>query len=153
MGLRFRRSVRLLPGVRWNFGLKSTSISIGRPGLRYTFGTKGARISAGVPGTGVSWTQSAPTPAQMVSRVPITSNIRRIWLPAIVFVAAIVLAYVSSQSNKSADRTPTLSQPVAQTAAPKSIRSPNDLYISETLKYQSLTGERASPSRGAPSNQ
>ena len=76
MGLRFRRSIRLLPGVRWNFGLKSTSISIGGRGLHYTVGTKGARIGAGLPGTGLSWSQAAPTPSQIIGRVPVTSRLR-----------------------------------------------------------------------------
>ena len=35
MGLRFRKSIRLMPGVRVNFSLKSASISIGAPGATY----------------------------------------------------------------------------------------------------------------------
>src|SRR3954452_17728192 len=96
MGWRFRRSIRVLPGVRWNFGLKSTSVSIGGRGLHYTVGTKGARISAGLPGTGLSWSQAAPTPAQMARHVAFTTKIRKVWLPLIVFVGAICLAYAST---------------------------------------------------------
>ncbi|WP_454616503.1 DUF4236 domain-containing protein [Bradyrhizobium cenepequi] len=111
MGLRFRRSVRLLPGVRWNFGLKSTSLSIGGRGVRYTFGTKGARVSAGFPGTGLSWSQAAPTPAQIARQVGSTSKGRRVWLPLIVFVGAIYLAYASTRSATTA---PPAQRPAAQ---------------------------------------
>jgi hypothetical protein len=53
---RFRRSVKILPGVRWNFGKKSTSLSIGGRGANYTVGTSGSRTTVGIPGTGLSYT-------------------------------------------------------------------------------------------------
>ena len=53
---RFRRSVKLFPGVRWNFGKKSSSLSIGGRGAHYTFGTSGSRTTVGIPGTGLSYT-------------------------------------------------------------------------------------------------
>jgi hypothetical protein len=54
---RFRRSVRLLPGVRWNFGKRSSSLSFGVRGAHYTMGTRGSRTTVGIPGTGLSYTQ------------------------------------------------------------------------------------------------
>src|SRR6266542_3789705 len=54
---RFRRSIKILPGVRWNFGKKSTSVSFGPRGLKYTIGTQGSRTTVGIPGTGLSYTQ------------------------------------------------------------------------------------------------
>jgi hypothetical protein len=62
MGLRFRRSWSVVPGIRFNLGLKSGSVSFGTRGLRYTVGTSGSRISAGIPGTGLSWTQKLKSP-------------------------------------------------------------------------------------------
>jgi Protein of unknown function (DUF4236)/Bacterial SH3 domain len=53
---RFRRSIKLLPGIRWNIGKKSTSVSFGVRGLNYTLGTKGSRTTVGIPGTGISYT-------------------------------------------------------------------------------------------------
>ena len=53
---RFRRTFKLLPGVRWNIGKKSTSVSFGGRGLTYTLGTKGSRATVGIPGTGISYT-------------------------------------------------------------------------------------------------
>jgi hypothetical protein len=53
---RFRRSIKLLPGVRLNFGKKSASISVGTRGASYTIGTRGSRTTVGIPGTGLSYT-------------------------------------------------------------------------------------------------
>lgn len=60
MGLRFRRSIRIAPGIRMNFGLKSLSISARVRGLKYTTGTRGRRITVGLPGSGLYWTNSLP---------------------------------------------------------------------------------------------
>ena len=144
MGLRFRRSIRLLPGVRWNFGLKSTSISIGGRGLHYTVGTKGARISAGLPGTGLSWSQVAPTPSQIAGRAPI---IRKIWLPFIIFLSAIYLAYATSRPSPPSIKVPASPQSAAQMSStrsgPNSIPQSYDLYIEQTQQYEALRGKGA----------
>jgi hypothetical protein len=62
MGLRFRRSWSVIPGIRFNLGLKSGSVSFGTRGLHYTVGTSGSRITAGIPGTGLFWTQKLKSP-------------------------------------------------------------------------------------------
>lgn len=55
MGLRFRKSVKIAPGVRVNMGKKSASISVGTKGARHTISTTGKRTtSVGIPGTGIS---------------------------------------------------------------------------------------------------
>jgi len=53
---RFRRSIKIFPGVRWNIGKKSTSVSVGGRGAHYTVGTSGSRTTVGIPGTGLSYT-------------------------------------------------------------------------------------------------
>src|SRR5271163_2487073 len=53
---RFRRSFKILPGVRWNIGKKSSSISLGGRGCHYTIGPSGTRTTVGLPGTGLSYT-------------------------------------------------------------------------------------------------
>lgn len=54
MSLRFRRSMKLLPGVRLNFGKETVGLSFGVPGARYTMNSKGRRtFSTGIPGTGL----------------------------------------------------------------------------------------------------
>jgi hypothetical protein len=59
MGFRFRRSIRILPGVRLNIGKRGVSTSIGGRGHWLTFGGKRKpTVSLGVPGTGLRYTQS-----------------------------------------------------------------------------------------------
>ncbi len=60
MGLRFRKSFKIAPGVKINLGKKSTSISLGGKGVHYTLTSKGKRTtSIGIPGTGVYYTSSS----------------------------------------------------------------------------------------------
>jgi uncharacterized protein DUF4236/SH3 domain-containing protein len=74
---RFRRSIKILPGVRWNIGKKSTSVSLGGRGLTYTIGTKGSRTTVGIPGTGLSYTQihSHSKPGSAVPPPPLPSSV------------------------------------------------------------------------------
>ncbi len=54
MGLRFRRSISIVPGVKLNFGKTGMSVSAGMPGFHKTFHTSGkVTTSVGIPGTGI----------------------------------------------------------------------------------------------------
>ena len=54
MGLRFRKSISLIPGVRLNFSKSGMSVSSGVPGFRKTINTKGqVTTTVGIPGTGL----------------------------------------------------------------------------------------------------
>ena len=56
VGLRFRKSFKIAPGVRLNFSNKSTGLSFGGNGLRYSINSSGRRTSSvGIPGTGLSY--------------------------------------------------------------------------------------------------
>lgn len=55
MGFRFRRSVRLLPGVRLNFSRSGVSTTVGGRGASVTVGKRGARANVSIPGTGMSY--------------------------------------------------------------------------------------------------
>jgi hypothetical protein len=56
MGFRFRRSVKILPGIRLNFGKRGISTSIGVRGAHVTIGKTGTRTTVGLPGSGLSYT-------------------------------------------------------------------------------------------------
>jgi hypothetical protein len=56
MGFRFRRSIKILPGVRLNFGKRGISTSIGIRGAHITVGKTGTRTTVGLPGSGLSYT-------------------------------------------------------------------------------------------------
>jgi tetratricopeptide (TPR) repeat protein len=54
MSLRFRRSIKLIPGVRLNFSKSAIGLSVGVPGARVSVNTRGdVYTSAGIPGTGL----------------------------------------------------------------------------------------------------
>lgn len=53
MALRFRRSMKIAPGVRLNIGKKGGSVRLGPRGSGVTLGTSGTRVSAGIPGSGL----------------------------------------------------------------------------------------------------
>lgn len=57
MRFRCRRSVKIIPGVRLNFGKKGASISVGPCGAKLTVGPSGTRATVGIPGTGISYTE------------------------------------------------------------------------------------------------
>ena len=54
MGWRFRRSIKIAPGVRWNLGLRGSSISVGGRGFTVNFSKRGVRRTVSIPGTGIS---------------------------------------------------------------------------------------------------
>jgi len=66
MGWRFRRSIKILPGVRINISKKGiSSASVGPRGLSTTVGKDGVHQNVGVPGTGVSYrTKITGTPSR-----------------------------------------------------------------------------------------
>ena len=55
MGIRFRKSFKVAPGVRLNVGKKSSSVSFGGKGFSTSVSTTGRRTNTvGIPGTGIS---------------------------------------------------------------------------------------------------
>src|SRR5215203_5794030 len=60
MLLRFRKSVKLGPGMRLNLGKKNASMSVGGKGFRYNVSTTGRRTTTvSAPGTGLSYSSSS----------------------------------------------------------------------------------------------
>lgn len=60
MGLRFRQSFQLFPGVRINISKSGISTSIGGPGATVNLGPRGVTSTLGIPGTGLSYTSRLP---------------------------------------------------------------------------------------------
>ncbi|WP_409270109.1 DUF4236 domain-containing protein [Neobacillus sp. SCS-31] len=60
MGLRFRKSFKIAPGVRMTVGKTGVGVSVGGRGLRYSVHSSGRRTStAGIPGSGLSYSSSS----------------------------------------------------------------------------------------------
>jgi hypothetical protein len=56
MGFRFRKSIKIAPGVRINLSKKGiSSLSVGKPGATVNVGKKGTRGTVGIPGSGLSY--------------------------------------------------------------------------------------------------
>ena len=54
MSLRFRRRLRILPGIYINLGKNGISTTIGPRGANINIGKNGAYLNTGIPGTGIS---------------------------------------------------------------------------------------------------
>lgn len=62
MGLRFRKSVKVLPGIKLNFSKSGTSMTVGKRGMSANFSSRGTRTTIGIPGTGLSYTSYSNKP-------------------------------------------------------------------------------------------
>jgi hypothetical protein len=70
MSLRFRRYIKLAPGIRLNVGLRGPSLSVGPSGAGLTFGPAGLTSHVGIPGTGLSYRRSTSRPSLAHGQVP-----------------------------------------------------------------------------------
>ncbi|MCO7127761.1 DUF4236 domain-containing protein [Sporolactobacillus shoreicorticis] len=56
MGFRFRKSIKIAPGIKFNINKKSVGMTFGTKGAHYTINSKGTRTkSVGILGTGLSY--------------------------------------------------------------------------------------------------
>ncbi len=62
--LRFRRTIKIAPGVRLNIGKTGVSTSVGVRGANVTFGRRGTTSTVGIPGTGLSYSSTKPPTVQ-----------------------------------------------------------------------------------------
>lgn len=63
---RFRRTIKIAPGVRLNIGKTGVSTSVGVRGANVTFGKRGTTSTIGIPGSGLSYSSTQP-PAEHTS--------------------------------------------------------------------------------------
>jgi hypothetical protein len=70
MGFRFRKSIRIGPGLRWNFGKRGSSLSVGGRGATVNIGSRGVRQTVGFPGTGLSYSNWTPWKSKSTSILP-----------------------------------------------------------------------------------
>ncbi|WP_263322600.1 DUF4236 domain-containing protein [Endozoicomonas sp. Mp262] len=73
MGYRFRRTIKILPGVRLNLSKSGVSVSAGVKGASVTAGKNGVYANVGVPGSGLSYRTRIDKPGgSMKDRVDIS---------------------------------------------------------------------------------
>ena len=67
MGLRFRKTIKILPGVKINLCKSGITTTIGVRGASVNIGKHGARGTVGIPGTGISYSEK-------LSELQVTEN-------------------------------------------------------------------------------
>jgi len=82
--IRFRKRIKLAPGVHINVRKRGASVSVGGHGATVNIGSKGARTTVGIPGSGISYTtwshshhsgETVPTVRQAPG--PVASTVRK----------------------------------------------------------------------------
>ncbi len=76
MGFRFRKSIKLFPGIKLNFGKKSVGVSIGSKHSGVSVNSKsGVRVRGSIPGTGISYSEKiAGTHRKSTATAPVTAK-------------------------------------------------------------------------------
>ena len=62
MGFRFRKTIKLFPGVKLNFSKSGVSTSIGAPGATINISKRGTRGTVGILGSGISYADNLSKP-------------------------------------------------------------------------------------------
>jgi Protein of unknown function (DUF4236) len=143
MGFRFRRSIKLLPGIRLNFGKRGISTSIGVRGAHVTFGKTGTRTTVGLPGSGLSYTHlekphrevSMPKAAEPLTDPGVpqgTASRGVLWIGLIVAVIAVAIGRQTTPAPPV--QMPTPPRTLAQTAAQAAAQSANDAKSAEAKR-------------------
>ncbi len=57
MGFRFRKNIKIMPGVRVNMSLRGGSVTIGGRGASVNIGKRGVSTRCSIPGTGISYSE------------------------------------------------------------------------------------------------
>ncbi len=73
MPLKFRKRIRLLPGIWLNISKSGVSTSIGGKGATVNIGKQGTKSTLSIPGTGLSYTHTE-TPEQLPPETSRTSG-------------------------------------------------------------------------------
>lgn len=154
MGFRFRRSIKVAPGIRLNLSKSGTSVSVGSRGATMNIGRKGTRTTTGIPGTGLSYVSqtsfhakgtgargSPPSAGMPPQGSQQTDKWTRVTgLGALLVVAAVIILLASRGDHPG-------SQDANAPAAPPSVSSPS------TPPAVSVPSPSASPATPGTSTQ
>jgi hypothetical protein len=96
MPFRFRRRLRLLPGIHLNLSRSGVSATVGVPGMRVTLGRRPA-LNVGIPGTGISYRESLGRAPHAPTSPPARSvHVHWWWIALAVVLAAWALQALAS---------------------------------------------------------
>jgi hypothetical protein len=98
MGFRFRKSIKIIPGVRLNISKSGMSTSIGTRGATVNISKRGTRTTLGIPGTGISYSDMTPSQSrasdQPASEAAAREDRKNLWLGIAFIVALIAIAWL-----------------------------------------------------------
>lgn len=90
MGLRLRKSIKILPGVKLNLSKTGASVSLGGKGLSYNIGKKGNKATVGLPGSGISYSTYSPNGSPKAKSSKLASFF---WIMVVLAVIAYFILY------------------------------------------------------------
>lgn len=62
MSLKFKKSIKILPGIKLNISKNGlSSVTIGKQGTSVNISRKGSKATLGIPGTGISYSKKIPS--------------------------------------------------------------------------------------------
>jgi hypothetical protein len=93
MGFRFRRSLRLAPGIRINLSKMGSSLSTGRRGATMNTSSRGTKATVGLPGSGISRSTMLSSGPETALPKPEPGGIGVVWT---ILIAMIVVAVLLS---------------------------------------------------------
>jgi hypothetical protein len=122
MGFRFRRTLKILPGVRINLSRSGVSSTVGVRGASVTVGKRGTYANVGVPGSGVSYrTKVGPGVDEAIDAVR-AGPARRSALPVFIVAALLIGAGVIAFNAFNKPVAPNRVAPVTIAATPSKAR-------------------------------
>lgn len=74
MGLRYRKQIKVAPGVKLNISKSGVSTSVGKRGATVNLSSKGTRATVGIPDSGISYSKQLTTKKQNAS----ASNLKKL---------------------------------------------------------------------------
>jgi hypothetical protein len=159
---KFRKSVKILPGIRLNFSNSGVSTSLGPKGFKFNVGRKGVRRTVSIPGSGFYHTEMLEKNDNNEGELPPPDGSKRFPLGKIAFgfllLALISQCFKEQPSDFPAKENPTAAGAVApiQNKSPSSQREADaqvvaaaDLLsssISKEAKKDQQVGVKAAPS-------
>jgi len=128
VGLRFRKSIKLIPGVRLNIGLRRSSLSFGGKGFAYNVrGSSGpSRLTVGIPGSGLSYstTVQPQAPVTLITN-PLRTRRRYSATPFVIIAFALGLIYIVSRPERVPSRSSLPATPAGETTGSLAQSSPD----------------------------
>jgi hypothetical protein len=131
MGFRFRRTLKILPGVRINLSRSGLSSTVGVQGASVTVGKRGTYANVGVPGSGVSYrTKVGPGVDEAIDAVQ-AGRARHSALPVFIIAALLIGAGVIAFNALNKLVAPSPAGPVTIAATPSKIQARETVRITK----------------------